>query len=363
MKRYILYSIFFAVLLKGHSQGNSSFDAHIFYGNIIEHAPELKPLIKKHPTGIILQYNKHLLENSLFGNQFNFPDAGYTAIFQDFKTEEMGEVYSILRHYNFYLLNRNNSHQLKLTSGFGLGYATSPFDKEENPKNWAIGSKVVAAVLLKLQYQHDYLIGNLGVHAGFSLIHYSNGSFNVPNLGINTIAATVGVHYDLNPKTQAPDRVLEKENLKEPIHINAVLRAGFNESLVNGSGLFPFYTLSAYGDKKLTNVSTITFGADFFFPVFMKDYIEWDSIQNDEPISDADWKRAGLFAGYEMNMHSFSVIGQIGYHVYYPYEYVSRIYERFGFKKRFGEYLFAALSLKINMFRAEGLEFGLGYRF
>jgi len=94
----------------------------------------------------------------------------------------------------------------------------------------------------------------------------------------------------------------------------------------------------------------------------MKDYIEWNNLQEDIPNETSDWKRVGIFVGYELNMEQFSVLGQIGYNVYYPYDYVSRIYERFGFRKHFNEHLFADLTLKINMFRAEGLEFGIGYR-
>ena len=62
-------------------------------------------------------------------------------------------------------------------------------------------------------------------------------------------------------------------------------------------------------------------------------------------------------------MEHFSIITEIGAHVYYPYDYVSQVYERFGFRKRFGEHFLADLTLKINLFRAEGLEFGIGYQF
>jgi hypothetical protein len=260
------------------------------------------------------------------------------------------------------LLNRNAKNQLKLTSAFGLGYNTNPFDRETNSKNWAIGSSFLASVYLKLNYQREYIIDRFGINAGFVLTHYSNGSYNAPNLGINTVAAIIGVNYNLDDPTKIVERKLEKTTQKYPFNYNFVFRTGFNESKVNGSGLFPFYTLSAFADKKLSYTSTIAFGFDLFFPTYMKDYIEWNNIQQGITNDSSDWKRAGIFVGYELNMNKFSVIGQVGYHVYYPYEYVSGIYERFGFRKQLGNHFFADLTLKINMFRAEGLEFGLGYR-
>lgn len=261
------------------------------------------------------------------------------------------------------MLNRNSKNQLKLTSGFGLGYATSPFNKETNNKNWAIGSKVVASVYLKLAYERQYLIDNFGANAGFTMLHYSNGSFNVPNLGINTVAATVGVNYNFDNQILAPERILDDVAYeKNPIKFGAAFRTGLNESLINGSGLYSFYTFTAFAEKKLSYTSTLSVGTDLFLSTFMKDYIEWNNIQQETPDETSDWKRVGVFVGYELNMEKFSVLGQVGYNVYYPYDYVSRVYERFGFRKHFGEHLFADLTLKINMFRAEALEFGIGYR-
>lgn len=367
MKKHWIYGLIFLVSLSLDAQEKDNASSYIelqyFYGTIIEHAPELKPIIQAHPTGFLFSWNKKKLNDSQFGHAFNFPDVGFSISYQDFKTEILGEVYAAYAHYNFYLLDRNSKQNLKLSSGFGLGYASSPFDKIENSKNWAIGSTFVASVFLKLNYDHQYLIDQFGVNAGFSLIHYSNGSFKAPNLGVNTVAATVGINYNFDPIRSAPDRTIIKEELNSKFKINAVLRGGVNESLVNGSGLYPFVTLSGFVDKQLTYVSTISFGTDLFFSSFLKDYIEWDNIQKGTPEESADWKRIGLFAGYEMNMEHFSVLAQIGYKVYYPYEYVSRIYERFGFRKRFNAHFYADLTLKINMFRAEGLEFGFGYRF
>ena len=366
MKKHIYILFLFGFLFANAQENKSSsyVDFNYFYGNIIEHAPELKPIIQAHPTGFIFSWNKKKLGDSKFERTFNYPDFGFTASYTNFHTDALGEVYSLYAHYNFYLLNRNNKTQLKLTTGFGLGYATSPFDKETNSKNWVIGSKIVAAVYLKLAYERQYLIGNFGVNAGFSLLHYSNASFNVPNLGINTVAATVGVNYNFDEEISAPERGLEAiAYQKNKIRFGAAFRTGFNESLINNSGLFPFYTFTAFAEKKLSYTSTVSFGADLFLSTFMKGYIEWNNIQEGVPNQTDDWKRVGVFAGYELNMERFSVVGQIGYNVYYPYDYVSRIYERFGFRKHFNDHFFADLTLKINMFRAEALEFGVGYRY
>lgn len=244
-----------------------------------------------------------------------------------------------------------------------MGYSTSPFDKETNNKNWAIGSHFLASAYLRTMYSREYVIDRVGFNAGFNLIHYSNASFNTPNLGINTLNATIGINYNLNERPKIIEKNMEKLLVKYPVKFNAAFRAVFSESLINGSGFYLFYTLSLFATKKLNYKSRISFGTDIFFSTFMKEYIVYDNIISGTPNETSDWKRVGIFIGHELNMEHFSVITEIGVNAYDPHEYISQVYERFGFRKRFREHFFADLNLKINLFRAEGLEFGIGYQF
>lgn len=359
---FILLFTSFFVATGQEKESISHFQLDYFYGNIIEHAPQLKPIIQSHPTGFIFSWSKQKVGDTQFNHAYNFPDIGFTASYQDFKTEILGEVYSLYTHYNFYLTNRNAKNKVKLTTGIGLAYSTSPFDKVTNSKNWALGSHINAAIMVKAAYARDYLLGNLGLNAGIGLIHYSNGSFNTPNLGINTLNVHIGANYNLDEELIAPEKVVEKDTEKYPIKFNSAIRFGFNESKINNSGLNPFYTISLFGTKKLNYISTISAGTDIFFPTYMKDYIAYENAiyHKDDPI---EWIRIGIFIGHELNLEKFSILTEIGAHVYYPYDYESVIYERFGFRKKITKNLFADLTLKINMFRAEGVEFGIGYKF
>ena len=204
-KKISILIIFIGFFTNAQNDSISSYiEVDYFYGNIIAHAPQLKPIIQAHSTGFIFSWNKKKQINSQFQHAFNFPDFGFSASYQNFHSDALGEVFSLYAHYNFYLLNRNSKNQLKLTTAFGLGYSTSPYDRVTNNKNWAIGSKFVAAVYFKLMYQRAYLIDRFGINAGFTLLHYSNGSFNAPNLGINTIATSVGINYNFAEQKETP---------------------------------------------------------------------------------------------------------------------------------------------------------------
>ena len=75
-----------------------------------------------------------------------------------------------------------------------------------------------------------------------------------------------------------------------------------------------------------------------------------------------DYRRIGIFAGHELFINKLSLLTQLGYYVYYPYDFEGRTYFRIGLKRYFGEKLFGALTLKSHGAKAEAVEFGIGIR-
>jgi hypothetical protein len=170
--------------------------------------------------------------------------------------------------------------------------------------------------------------------------------------------------YDLNPEISPEYIEYEAKKVTEPIRFNGVFRSGINESDVVGSGQYPFYIISAYADKRLGRVSAIQLGTDVFFSNFLKELIRFQSNSFPELGVDpgADYKRVGLFMGHELFINSLSVVTQLGYYVYYPFDFEGRVYNRIGLKRYFGPRWFAAVSLKSHAAKAEALEFGIGIR-
>ena len=59
MKKLIYITLIFVCTLSyAQEKTNASFlEFNYFYGNIIEHAPQLKPIIQLHPSSFILSWN------------------------------------------------------------------------------------------------------------------------------------------------------------------------------------------------------------------------------------------------------------------------------------------------------------------
>lgn len=338
-----------------------AFDVDYFYGTILEHNPNISHLITGHPTGLILSYNKKTYGFQPWESRFNYPDYGFSFIYQDMKNEHLGKNYGFYGHYNFYFLKRH----LNFRIGQGIALTSKPYDKETNFQNSAYGTRLLSTTYLMLNYRKENFYKGLGFQAGLSLIHYSNANLRAPNNSTNTFAFNMGLNYLVDYKKE-PDfqEHTESKRFTEKIKYNFVFRTGANESDIVGTGRYAFYNLSFYADKRINRKSAFQAGTDVFFANFLKELIYYYSVAYPERQvdPDTDYKRVGLFIGHELFINRWSVITQLGYYVYYPFDFEGRIYNRVGLKRYFGKNIFGAITLKSHGAKAEGVEFGVGLR-
>jgi len=340
----------------------SYFDVNYFKGNIALHNNDILHLIKGHPEGFILSWNKKTYGFNDWEQRFNYPDFGVSFAHQNLKNDVLGNVSSLYAHYNFYFLKRHIMFRI----GQGLAYTKNPYDKENNFRNIAYGTKFMSATFVMLNYKKERLFDRFGLQAGFSLLHYSNANIKAPNASTNSITFNLGVTYNLEVEELEYQKTLDENDRKftQPIKYNVVFRAGLNESDVVDSGQYPFYIISAYADKRINRKSAFQLGTDVFFSNFLKELIYYKSVSfpEDNILGDEDHKRIGIFAGHELFINKTSLVTQLGYYVYYPFDFEGRTYFRVGLKRYFSDKWFGALTLKSHGAKAEAVEFGVGLR-
>lgn len=335
-------------------------DASQFYGTILRHNPDVTHLINSHPGGLLLSVNKKTFGFNDWEQRYNYPELGYSFIYQNFNNGVLGSNYSLYTHLNFYFFKRN----MQFRVAQGIAYATNPYDKETNFRNNAFGSTILSSTYLMLNYNKENIISGLGFKAGVSFIHYSNANIKAPNTSVNTLAFNVGLLYDLNESNKVEYIKTEQKRITEPVRYNLAFRTGINESDIIGSGQYPFYIFSGYADKRLGSLSAIQLGADVYFSNFLKELIDYSAIAFPEGgnSGDDDYRRVGVFVGHELFINKMSITSQLGYYVYYPFNFEGRVYNRLGMKRYFGDNIFGELSLKSHGAKAEALEFGIGIR-
>lgn len=341
------------------TRSNYSFEANTFYGSIILHNPDVSHLITEHPSGLILGYNRKTYGHEDWQQGYNYPDVGASFIYQNMVNPILGKNYGLYAHFNFYFFKRNMQFRI----GQGVAYTTNPYDRNDNFRNNAYGSRLLSSTLLMLNFQKENMYRNLGFKAGISIIHYSNANVRAPNTSTNTLAFNAGLVYTL-VRTETEYLKTEKNKITEPVKYNLVFRSGINESDNIGHGQYPFYIFSGYADKRIGRKSALQLGADVFFSNFLKELIEFQSISFPENniAADTDYKRVGLFIGHELSINKLSIETQLGYYVYYPFDFEGRVYNRLSLKRYLGDKIFVAISLKSHGAAAEAVEFGVGVR-
>lgn len=345
------------------NEARNSLSIDFFGGIVIEHDSSLETAIQGNPFGVFLSYNYVKPESSDFNNLYNYPERGYSLLYEDFNSDILGEVIAGYRHYN-YRLNPKKKDNLNVSAGFGLAYTTKKYDEIDNRFNFSHGSHLLVSAFFKFQYVKWMLNDHLQFNSGIGIVHFSNISFKNPNLGSNSLVASIGLrHYFNNVNTRERAIIPAPSKEEKKWGFGVVLRGGYNESKEPDSGLYPFYTITGFAHKEVNHYSTLVAGLDFSNAEFLEKYIPVYNEQEGTNYDTSLTTRAGVFIGHELTQNSFAFITQIGYTFYYPFPYISPIYERFGFKYNLGEHFIAEVTMKVNLFRAESLEFGIGYQF
>jgi hypothetical protein len=321
---YILCCAFGVIFSQDKPALSTYFDVNYFKGNIALHNDDILHLITGHPEGVIVSWNKKTFGQEAWEQRFNYPDYGVSFIYQNLKNDVLGNNYSMYGHYNFYFLRRHAFFRI----GQGLAFTTNPYDKISNHKNIAFGSKFMSSTYVMLNYKKERIIDRFGLQAGLSFIHYSNANVKAPNTSINSITLNIGITYNFDEEN--PEYIVSepKEKFIESFKYNVVFRSG----------------------------------TDVFFSNFLNELIYYKSVAfpEEEVSGEEDYKRVGIFLGHELFINRLSLVTQLGYYVYYPYDFEGRTYFRVGLKRYFGKKWFGVLTLKSHGARAEAVEFGVG---
>lgn len=258
---------------------------------------------------------------------------------------------------------RRSKSSFDFEFSFGLSYNWKPFDQIDNPFNLAIGSYKNAYIDAKIKYEW-YFSKRFSLNSGLRVTHFSNGALRHPNAGINMLAPSVGVKYDIVSKDPIPLSHIKNQKVKTFDE--------FNISITSGKrSVKDTYTIN----HKMVSLVNISF--EYLRPAgdIFKYGIGLDLGIDENRNLNILGNNVSLAARKDQLFSGLTAIGQfranrLGVHAGFGYEiannnkiyFSNNLYQRIGLRYYLLDHLFAGIAIKaINFSKADYIEWTVGY--
>jgi hypothetical protein len=367
MKKFFFLVVLLFSIQKSSAQNSQNIQVDYFRGMILSHNNLISHLTTGHPKGFLLSWHKATYGDKKWERLFNYPDIGYSFSYLDYDNKDLGRNFAIHGFRIFHIGKAHTDRSLLFKLGFGISYSDNPFSLENNTKNTAIGSNLGLNTYFQFNYKWENIFfERLGFQSGITFIHQSNGAIHLPNLGVNTLSVNFGLNYNFNQDKERELIYVENEigEFDNSIKYIVSILGGVNSSDEFGGRFFPFATLSGGIIKHFTYKHNWQVGADFFASSFERENIIFENAQGGRKYVDPDdYLRFGIYIGYGLRMYDLEMLIQTGYYLYQKKTDYGKFYNRMGLKKHLNSRLYAQISVKAHLAKAESLELGIGYKF
>ncbi|MBQ8046515.1 MAG: acyloxyacyl hydrolase [Prevotella sp.] len=260
----------------------------------------------------------------------------------------------------------------------GVSYCTDPFDERDNIDNEQIGARLSiffgAGVVVRYRLNPQW-----SVSLGADFKHYSNGTLDRPNLGINTIGPTVGLQYDLQAVCQEASATGARQPFEgRKAYLEVAGGSGFKTLLdhfkafhSNKTPLYasPFVSIAPMVRYHLLHASGLEVGYAYAHYAYRIGQFDREGGHEGYRYSP---HVVGIGARHEVFFRHFSVPVSAGIYLYRRMGYIadideSRFYQTIGLRYNLPathDRLFVGYNVKAHNFsKADCMQVHLGWRF
>lgn len=241
-----------------------------------------------------------------------------------------------------------NENPVIIKMGIGLGYVQKIYDKLDNPKQIAIGSHI--NVNLQFRIEKNFKLANGGgFNAGLGISHYSNASYQTPNLGLNYFHAYLGKRFEIQPCIPMPDSMPVIAILPySPKKIEMELQFGLKENAIALGNKFLIVNASGHYTRQFNIKHAWSNGLDLFYNPALKD-------EEDKLI------QIGLLSRYILNFDEIKIGAGLGYYLLGRPNISKSFYSVVFFQHFFKKHWYAKINLRTHRVVADFFTIGIGY--
>ena len=338
------------------TNGKYSWSIRRDHGFLIAHRPALVPLQEKHISGFEISLAKISSGKNEWEREFLNPNRGITFAYFDLGSpDKLGYGFAVYPYIDF-PLNKNSDNKFIFRYGIGLGWVEKTFNSSDNFKNAAIGSHFNGIIHFDLRYEKRLSrLSLLEISTGIT--HYSNGSYSIPNLGINV--ATLNLAYTRYFGERLAINSARSDLKPKSSNWIAYIGAGLKkiyppEGKQYNIGVISFSRMTSIGNKSNWGI-----GIDGFYDNSLSARLK---NSNSELKGFSDDVRAGIFGAIEVSVGKTGLLFNMGHYLYSRWKEDGNIYHRICVRQYF-ENFFLCMNLKTHYARADFVEFGIGKKF
>ena len=327
----------------------------------------------KHLEGHTRHTELRVTPNIAFGPWYDSlkrPDIHVSLLYQPFPHKNiLGTAWAVALGIEATLWRLSPRSRLTLNPALGAAWLSHTFTKD-NLTNVAIGSHLNYCVRLQTALLYD-VTQSFGVAAEAGINHFSNGSFNKPNLGLNVIHGGFRAIYYLQSAETRPTKIASPYLFNKKWGGMILPVVGLKENGLPGGHRFLVVGGRAVATVQLSRQSRMLAGIDVnkrSFIIFGNDDRLPVSGEPDNefphPPEELLNTTVSVMTGYEWLLGRFALLGHIGVYVARPaIQEELPFYQRYGFKYYFSKHFFAEAALRSHAGRADYTEVGLGFWF
>jgi len=288
---------------------------------------------------------------------YRFPSYGIDLYFASFHNNKMGKTIGLSYFFHVPLSYRSRKISFSYTGSFGISYFSSMYNRASNHQDEFISTPITCSVYLGVNMAYK-LSDRWNIIGAIGFRHFSNGSFRIPNLGINVIPISLGLQYSFDKETYDLDKKVlthyQNHNL-----LSAVLAFGSKAYTSKG----PNYLKATMGVYYLRQVSykyRIGMGMDVFYSAGIEKRSEHYSSNLSNNFScgiapTVEWVLSQklyvpLAIGFYIHRNKFNDEST-------PY------YLRGGFRYLISPHCFLGLTIKAHSYISDYFEWTAGYTF
>lgn len=355
MVRSLCLALALLALPAARAQRAWSLGATAHYGFLWPHRPNMGVLVQGHAPAFELFAERPVAGDRPWHRAFGLPRYGLLALHTRMANPQRIGAAIGLAPYLWMPLARRQRLSLGLRMAWGVGYVAKPFDRRENVKQIAIGSRINTAIQLMPSLRWER--GRLAVHAGLAIDHWSNGSLKQPNLGLNFLSAALGASCALSgapAAAAAPDSGAFERGRREFSLMGA---AGISEAGQPLNGARSVYALSGEASRRRGRMGAWSAGFDVFNKGDLSTQHERLAGRGRTALT-----QVGVRGGGALLLGRGELFFHFGAYVITPVPDDAPVYQRIGGRYRLGRHLLAGIGLKTHFATADHWELAIGYR-